>query len=191
MNRTIIVFILILSMAITIFLTKQSPDREESAPPQARRPRASAPHTYDPPAAPARPILPGELGVRPPSSLTNHPARIREIINAGKTSELQSAAVAWFRDDPLAVSEWLDRQPDLEAFSSAISAIAYHLSETNDLESALTWAESVPDKTLRNDTYHGILGIALRERQITVEQLDLTGLPDEIISDLQSGAPVD
>ncbi len=191
MRHLIILTLVVLSAVLFTHFEKYLPDRNDSTHLQSRKPRTTSLHAYDPLSPPLFPIQPSNLGVRKPRVVIDHPTRIREIIAAGKCNELQSATCAWFRDDPLAVREWLAGQQDLTPFSPAISAIALHLSESSDLENSLAWAESIPDEAIRNGTYHGILSLALRQDKVDIEQLDLTGLPEEIIADLRSGAPGD
>jgi hypothetical protein len=148
-------------------------------------------HALDPLPPPLEPITPTKLGIRPKENITDHAAHLRELITAGDASAIQSATFLWFQQNPEAARQWIISQPDHTTLEPAISYIANHIGDTSSVSDALDFAEIIPSEDLRNQTYHQILALALRNGKITLKDLDLTGLPQSIIEDLSSGAPLD
>jgi hypothetical protein len=136
-------------------------------------------------------IRPEDLGVRPRGGNYDHPARIREIIEAGDMTSLQSATLSWFEHDPAAARDWLAAQPSLEEFQPSISYIAHHISEGGDLALALEWAALLTDVTLHDDTVFDIHALAIRNGRLSPADIPVGLIEEARMEELLNGAPGD
>ncbi len=192
-------FLTVIAAAIiTVFLPTAPSDRTNPPNPITRRsPRAapdfwSAAHAPDPGGKiPLAFIRPEDLGVLPPTSPIDHPARIARAISENDLPAIQSAALSWFDQDPTAARDWLAIQPTYDDLQPAISYIVSRISEKGDLKTALEWSALLSYGTLRDDTIFNIHALALRNGRITASEINLDEIPPERRSELLSGAAGD
>lgn len=140
---------------------------------------------------PVSTIRPEDLGIKPTTTPVDPQALIAKAISENNLPAIQSAALTWFEHDPTAARDWLASQSNLDDLQPAISYIAQRISENGDLPSAIEWANILTDPTAREDTLFGIQALALRNRQITLDQINPQGLSPERIEELRSGAAGD
>lgn len=140
---------------------------------------------------PVTAICPEDLGVIPPSAPIDHSARIAAAISRNDLPAIQSAALSWFEQDPVAARDWLAMQPTFDDLQPAISYIVSRISEKGDLKTALEWSALLTDGTIREDTLFNIHALALRNHQITFPEINPEGISPERLQELQSGAAGD
>lgn len=198
-------FILFTLAAASFFLFKKDrtdpsnpPDQTDLKNTNPRRAPRSAPDFWESAVVPdpGEPvpviaIRPEDLGIKPPTTPVDPQALIAKAIEENNHPALQSAAFAWFQLDPTAARNWLAAQSNLDDLQPAISYIAQRISENGDLPSAIEWANILTDPTAREDTLFGIQALALRNRRITLDQINPQGLSPERIEELRSGAAGD
>lgn len=136
-------------------------------------------------------IRPEDLGIRPSTSPADPQALIAKAISENDLPAIQSAALSWFQQDPIAARDWLATQSTLDDLQPAISYIASSISEKGNLKTAIEWAKILPEGTLREDTLFNMHALALRNRQITFSEINLEGFSPERLQELQSGAAGD
>lgn len=203
-NPSLVLAALASAAGLVIFFTRDQTDQTDQTNqaipaylPQTRKPRA-APDFWDAARvpdpghdAPVTAIRPEDLGVFPPATPVDHPSRIARAISGSDLPAIQSAALSWFEQDPVAARAWLASQPTLEDLQPAISYIASRISEQGDLKTALEWTALLSAGTLRDDTIFNLLALALREGRITVTELPLDRIPPDRHAELLSGAAGD
>lgn len=136
-------------------------------------------------------IRPEDLGIAPPALPMDPAASIAKSISENNLPAIQSAALFWFQRDPAAAREWLASQSTLEDLQPAISYITNHISDNGDIKIALEWAKLLNEGTIREDTIFDIHALALRNGQITFQEIDPDGIPAERFQELRSGAAGD
>ncbi len=191
-------FSIILFIAIAPSDRTNTTNRTNPPNPNTRRPPHSTPdfwhtaHVPDPGAEiPISVIRPEDLGVSPPTAPVDHPARIARAISENDLPAIQSAALSWFEQDPVAARNWLAMQSTYDDLQPAISYIASRVSERGDLNTALEWTRLLPDGTLRDDTIFDIHALALRNGMITASEIMIEGIPPDRREELFSGAAGD
>ena len=204
MKRLVTLFILLTLAAGGVLLQKartdpsNPPDQTDLKNTNPRRAPRNTPDFWDSAVVPDPgepvPIIairPEDLGIKPPTTAVDPQALIVQAIADNNLPALQSAALSWFQQDPAAARDWLAAQSNLDDLQPAISYIAHHISENGDLPSAIEWANILTDPTTREDTLFGIQALALRNRQITLDQINPQGLSPERLDELRSGAAGD
>lgn len=198
MNRMPLGVFITLAFAGILFFRSDPADPPDRSDPISRRKPRAAPDFWnsarvpDPGGEiPISAIRPEDLGVVPPTSAIDHPARIIRAISANDLPALQSAALSWFEQDPAAARDWLVTQSTYDDLLPAIRFIASHLAEKGDLTTALAWTKLLPDGTLRDDTLFDIHALALRNGRITPAEITLDAIPPERRAELLSGAAGD
>jgi hypothetical protein len=121
----------------------------------------------------------------------DHVAQITQAIKTGDLGSLNSKVAAWFDADPVATRDWLATAHSLESLQPALLMIAAKISQGNDPENALAWAENLSDHETHEQMVFDIYTIASRNHQFTVDQLRAAPLPAHLISELLSGTAGD
>lgn len=200
--KRLVIILLALAAASFFFFRKSHTDPSNppdltDLPTKKRSPRA-APAFWNSavvpdPGEPVRviPIRPEDPGVRTPATPIDPQALITKAISENDLPALQSAALAWFQQDPTAARDWLAAQSTLDDLQPAISHIASSISERGDIKTAIEWVKLLPEGTLREDTLFNIHALALRNRQITFSEINPDGISLERRQELQSGAAGD
>ena len=193
--------VLTLAFAFILFIRNDPSDQTDPTNPTdpiTRRAPRTAPafwnsaHAPDPgEEVPITEIRPEELGVFPPTAPIDHPARISRAISENDLPAIQSAALSWFEQDPMAARDWLAMQSTYDDLQPAISHIACGISEKGDLNTALEWTKLLPEGTLRDNTLFDIHALALRNGKITASEITLDAIPPDRRAELLSGAAGD
>lgn len=198
--KGLVLFSILLALVAASIFVFQKDQTDPSNPPDptnltTRRTPRAAPDFWDSAVVPdpgeSVPIItirPADLGVTAP---TDPQALIAKAISENNLPALHSAALAWFQQDPTAARDWLAAQSTLEDLQPAISHIASSISERGDLKTAIEWVKLLPEGTLREDTLFSIHALALRNRQITISEINPEGISPDHLQELQSGAAGD
>jgi len=111
-----------------------------------------------------------------PQAVIEWGANLPETAQADVYSE---ALDEWTERDPLAASEYLASMPASAAKDSAVEGFATELAK-NDPESALVWAQTIGDESLRNEALTDVAQSWYRQDQAAVEAwLPTSGLSQE------------
>jgi hypothetical protein len=140
---------------------------------------------------PAPTIRPEDLGIVVPAVPIPPTETLTKAIAENDLPLIQSAALAWFQQDPASARDWLASQQDLENLQPAISSIANHIADHGEINAAMVWANIITEPTLRESTLFDIQALALRNNRITPEQIITDGLSPERVAELRSGAAGD
>lgn len=113
--------------------------------------------------------------------------KITEALLAGDSVSAELSMVAWFEVDPEAVEEWVAVQEEPEALDEGLSALAFHLGDHERRDEAVRWAERIENGNRRETTLRDIYALALRKREMTLEEVPLAELPEWVREDLMNG----
>jgi hypothetical protein len=198
MKRPLILAAVSMAAVLVFMVSRNTPEQTDPpALPQTRQPRAvrdfwHSAHVPEPEHhIPTKPIRPEDLGIIPPTSPVDHPARITRAISENDLPTIQSAVLSWFERDPAAARDWLATQPTYADLEPAISYIAHKVSEQGDLGTGIKWSALLPEGTLRDDTLFNIHALALRNGRITPSEINLDMIPSHRQAELLSGAAGD
>lgn len=187
------------ALTILLLITSQKPPGK-TTPPTLQKPLKPRPsphfwqsaHIPDPENHhPTPPIRPRDLGVKTPTTPTDHPTRITRAISQQDLPTIQSATLSWYSQDPTAARNWLASQPTLTDLQPAISYIALKITDQGDLTTAIQWATLLSEDTLREDTLLHIHALALQNGQTTLSEIDLSPIPPHRRAEILSGAAGD
>ncbi len=117
----------------------------------------------------------------------DHVAQITHFIKMGDARSLNFAVAAWFRVDPVATRDWLAKAHSLDSLQPALLMITAQISQENDPENALAWAENLSEQGTHEQMVFDIYAIASRNHQFTKDELRAAPLPPHLISELLSG----
>ena len=148
---------------------------------------------------PARPrlptpaIIPGSTG----SGITaaEVASRVSELEAAPSTPEnaarLNAQIVLWFSLAPEQATEWLNQTNRFDELGSSLSSIAENLTSAGHGDTALLWAESIPDEAARRATLMLLYAHQVRQNKVSESQLQQLGFDAQEIAQIRSGSLVD
>lgn len=128
---------------------------------------------------PANPRLPSpaKIPARDPAAARDFAAEMPGIEAKGAAADLNSAAIGWFGQDPVAATDWLNQTARFAELSPAVGVIAEQIASSGDGELAEQWTAEIPDLEYRHQVELEVLSMRYRFGEITREQVlerDLT-----------------
>jgi len=122
-------------------------------------------------------------------------SRVSELEAAPSTPEnaasLNAQIVLWFSLAPEQATEWLNQTTRFDELGSSLSSIAENLTSAGHGDTALVWAESIPDKAARRATLMLLYAHQVRQNKVSDSQLQQLGFDAQEIAQIRSGSLVD
>jgi hypothetical protein len=148
---------------------------------------------------PARPRLPTPaiIPVSVGSGITaaEVASRVSELEATPSTPEnaarLNQQIVLWFSLAPEQATAWLSQTARFDELGSSLSSIAENITSAGHGDTALAWAESIPDEATRRATLMLIYAHQVRQNKVSELQLQQLGFDAQEIAQIRSGSLVD
>lgn len=122
-----------------------------------------------------------------PIMARDYAAEVRAFEKDGQAGPLNDSLMLWFNQDPTAATEWINETERFEDISPSLHSLAQGIAHQGHLDTALTWADSIPDPAQRHETLLRIYAHEARQRRVTRETLQQQGFSQEDITVIFSG----
>lgn len=186
-----------LSVAAAVVLTRAADPEELTIPPLMKPRERSVPEDR---AFWNAAVIPEPVNFREPSAAkiaalvippVDHRGEVVRLIAEGDEKTLNEEVAAWFEEDPVSVSDWLDQQESLEALEPAVGMIAGKLARDGDPTLGLEWAKLLQPGPKQEELFFDIYALAARGWRFSEAELRAAPLPPEKLELLLSGAAGD
>ena len=120
--------------------------------------------------------------------------RVAELEAAPSTPEsvarLNEQIILWFNLAPEQATEWLNQTARFDELGACLSSIAENITTSGHMDTALVWAESIPDEAARRSTLMLLYAHQVRQNKVSESQLQQLGFDAEEIAQIRSGSLV-
>jgi len=118
----------------------------------------------------------------------DYEAEVRALEKEGAARQLNDSLTLWFDRDPTAATEWINQTERFEDILPSLNSLALGIANQGQLDTALSWAEAIPDQDARRETLIRIYAHEARQGRVTAESLQKAGFSPQDIATIFSGA---
>jgi hypothetical protein len=122
-------------------------------------------------------------------------SRVSDLESRPSTPEnaarLNEQIILWFSLAPEQATEWLNQTARFDELGSSLSSIAENITAEGHGDTALVWAESIQDETMRRATLKLLYAHQVRQNKVSEAELQQLGFDEQEIAQIRSGSLVD